>query len=103
MRNVSLFTGLAVLLFAACGTSISNIDKIQARLNKNKCRINREELIYSMQDLEYRQDTTFTEIPQTLIDDSLLVCPATNQFYLLVVDGNDRTVICPGGHGESSF
>lgn len=102
MRNVSLFTGLAVLLFAACGTS-TNIVKIQTRLNENKCRLNREELIFRMQDLEYLQDTTFNEIPQTLIDDSLLVCPATNQFYLLVVDGNDRAVICPQEHGESSF
>lgn len=102
MRNTLIC--IAVFLFvAACGTATSSIDEIRDRLNENSCRINREELVFQLQNLEYLQDTTFSEIPEFLLDDSLLVCPATSQLYVMVVDGNDRTIICPAGHGESSF
>ena len=94
---------IVCLLLAACGTTISSIDDIKARLNKNKCRINREELVFQMGELEYLQDTTFYEIPQLLLDDSLLVCPSNEEFYFMVVDGNDRSIGCPFLHGDSSF
>lgn len=103
MRYVLLLISLTFLLSASCGTSTSSIDKIQERLNENACRINREELIFQIQELEYRQDTTFKEIPQSFLNDSLLLCPATDQPYLMIVNGNDRMIRCPSGHGESSF
>ncbi len=103
-RQIPLLLCAAVLLMVtSCGTSVSNIDLIQERLSNNKCRINREELIFQMQEMEYLQDTTFTEIPQFLLADSLLVCPVTGQFYLFEADRNDRTIRCPAGHGVSSF
>ncbi|MEA3266055.1 MAG: hypothetical protein U9P42_03830, partial [Candidatus Fermentibacteria bacterium] len=89
---------------AACSTvTTSNIDDIQDRLIKNKCRITRQNLIFRINDLEYDMDTTFVEIPQSLIPDSLLVCPGTDSVYILETDGNDRTIICPAGHGATSF
>ena len=103
MRNVLLLIGLIVFLSASCGTSTSNIDKIQERLNRNKCRIYREELIFQIQELEYFQDTTFTDIPESFLDDSLLSCPVTALPYLMIVEGNNRTIRCPSGCGESSF
>lgn len=96
-------TVLFSLFFIACGTTTSNIDRIQERVDKNKCRMNREDLIFHIQDLEYFHDTTYIEIPQALLDDSLLFCPATGELYLLEVDGDDRMFICPAGHGDSSF
>lgn len=99
-----LFAGsIASLLLTACGTTVSNLDEIEERLNENRCRINREALIFEMAELEYFQDTTYYEIPQLLLDDSLLVCPLTDQFYLFVIDGNDRSIECPSIHGDSSF
>ncbi len=102
MKN-TLICIAAFLLVAACGTATSNIDEIRDRLNENSCRINREELIFQIRELEYLQDTTFAEIPQFLLNDSLLVCPSTGHHYTMVADGNDRTIICPAGHGESSL
>ena len=98
-----LFCVKALFIEAPFITAVSNIDMIHERISNNKCRINREELIFQMQEIEYLQDTTFTEIPQFLLADSLLVCPVTGQFYLFEADGNDRTIICPAGHGVSSF
>ncbi len=94
---------LTTLFSMACGTTTSNIDRIQERVDKNKCRMNREDLIYHIQDLEYLHDTTYIEIPQALVDDSLLSCPATGELYLLEADGDDRMIICPTGHGDSSL
>ena len=102
MKN-TLICIAAFLFVTACGTATSNIDMIKERLTENGCRINREELIFQMRELEYLQDTVYTEIPQPLLEDSLLVCPSTSQLYMMAVDGNDRTIICPAGHGESSF
>ncbi len=94
-----------VFLYAACisSTTTSNIDEIQERLNTNKCRINREELIFQIQELEYLQDTTFSEIPELHLDGSLLVCPVTSQTYRLTVDGDERSIVCNTEHGDSSF
>ena len=98
-----LLWAAVVLMVTSCGTAVSNIDLIQERLSNNQCRINREELIFQIKEIEYLQDTTFTVIPQSLLADSLLVCPATGQIYLFEADGNDRTIRCPAGHGASSF
>lgn len=106
MKKKQILLSLCVtvlLVVTSCGTAVSNIDLIQERLTNNECRINREELIFQVKEIEYLQDTTFTGIPQFLLDDSLLVCPATGQIYLFEADGNDRTIRCPAGHGESSF
>ena len=65
--------------------------------------INREGLIIQIEDLEYHMDTVFTGIPSDLLADSFTVCPVTLQPYTLSGDGNDRTITCPSGHGESSF
>ncbi len=103
MTRILIVGSIAIVLLTACGTTISSIDDITARLNKNRCRINREELIFQIGEQEYLQDTTFYEIPQLLFDDSLLVCPSNEQFYFMVVDGNDRSIECPSIHGDSSF
>jgi len=105
MRKTAILSFAAVILIiAACSTATtSNIDDIQERLITNRCRITRQNLIFRINDLEYEMDTTFVEIPQSLIPDSLLVCPGTGSIYMLETDGNDRTIICSAGHGVSSF
>lgn len=91
------------LLLVSCGATTSSIDEIRERLETNKCRLNREELIFQIRDQEYLQDTIYTEIPAILLQDSLLVCPSTGVHYTLVRDGDDRSIECPSGHGDSSF
>ncbi|MCK5842027.1 MAG: hypothetical protein KAH31_07660 [Candidatus Sabulitectum sp.] len=104
MRKTAILFFAIILLIAACSTAnTSNIDDIHDRLVKNKCRIARQNLIFRINDLEYGMDTTFVEIPQSLIPDSLLVCPGTGSIYILETDGNDRTIICSAGHGATSF
>ena len=103
MKSKLILSISAILLVAACGTKTFDIDMVRDRLNKNKCKINREDLIFQVSELEYLRDTTFTAVPTSLLEDSVCVCPATTQPYLLVFDGNDRTIACPVGHGESSF
>ncbi|MCK5785217.1 MAG: hypothetical protein KAH54_01520 [Candidatus Sabulitectum sp.] len=106
MRNILVVAGAVLLLFLSvwgCGSSTSTIDQITGRVNRNKCRINRECLIIQIEDLEYHMDTTFAGIPLDLLADSLVACPESLQPYTLSADGNDRMITCPSGHGESSF
>ena len=90
-------------ILVSCGTTTSSIDKIRERLETNKCRMNREELIFQINEQEYLHDTTYTEIPGFLLEDSTLTCPSSGEHYVLVRDGNDRSIECPSGHGNSSF
>ncbi len=101
MKKILLIALSLVLL--SCGTTTSSIDEIRERLEVNKCRLNREEVIFQMRDHEYLQDTTYTEIPGFLLEDSLYTCPSSGEFYSLVMDGDDRSIECPSGHGDSSF
>lgn len=103
MKVILFFSVLTVLLIAACGTSTSNIDEITRRINYNNCRLNREELIFQIRELEYNMDTTFTVLSPGLFSDSVLVCPVSGEPYTFVVDGGNRSIECPSGHGESSL
>jgi len=103
---IKLFFFASLLFLTACGSTSSgnlNIDEIRERLNQNSCRINREEAVFRIVDLEYIQDSLFTEIPEGSIDDSLLVCPVTGEFYVFLLEGEHRKVLCASGHGESLF
>jgi len=96
----------AVLLAGSCTTTTAeepNIDEIRDRLNRNACRITREDLIFQMGELEYLNDSTYTEIPSGLLADSLLFCPVTGDPYTMLIDDGDRFINCPAGHGESEF
>ncbi len=92
-----------ILFLTSCGTSTSSINEIEKRLIENSCRINREELIFQIHSIEYVQDTTFSEIPESLLPDSLLFCPSTGLNFILLVDGGNRKIECPSNHGDSSF
>ncbi len=103
MKKTLLLAFSLSLLLTSCGTSTSSIDEIRERLEVNKCRMNREELIFQIKDQEYLQDTTYTEIPGFLLEDSIFTCPSNGLYYTLVWDGDDRSIECPSGHGDSSF
>ncbi len=97
---------LLAFLFLSCGTETSNgpdIDMIRERLNENACGIVREDLIFRIEDLEFINDTTFTEIPLDLIAESLTVCPVTGEQLQMIVENRDRSIICPSGHGQTEF
>ncbi len=99
------------LLLLSCGTSSSSLDSFEEdelqmmrdRLNNNACRINRENLVFKLDDLEYEQDTTFVELPVDLLADSLCCCSETGSTYNLVVDVDHRYIECPSGHGNTEF
>jgi hypothetical protein len=103
MKTNTMILSAAALLALACATSISSFDEIQNRLNRNKCRINRESLVFAMQGLEYEMDTVFTSVPEDLLDDSLLVCPADSSLYVMITDGNNRKIQCSFCNEHSSF
>lgn len=103
MKKIPIISVFAFLFFFSCGTATSTLDGIEARMNNNKCKMAREAFITALCNLEYRQDTTFTEIPQSVFDDSINTCPVTGEFYIMIVDGDSREISCPSGHGESPF
>jgi hypothetical protein len=103
MRTKIIILSIVALLVLACGTSVSSLDEIQDRLNRNKCRMNREDLVFAIQGLEYEMDTVFTSIPQDLLDDSLLICPADSSLYVMITDGDNRRIQCSFCGGDSSF
>ncbi len=80
-----------------------NIDQIRARLDNNACRIIREELVYRIDELEFINDTTYSVLPVELLPDSILACPVTGEFFSMAVDGRNRLIQCPSGHGETEF
>lgn len=95
-----------VLVLVSCGSVTSdepNIDMIRDRLNRNACRIQREDLIFEIGELEFVNNTTYSEIPLELLPESLDVCPVTLEPYQLLVDGNKRRIVCPSGHGRTDF
>ncbi len=105
MRPVAA-AALLMLAIAACGTETSrppDLDMIRDRLNRNACRMVREELVFQMGELEFRNDSTYTAIPLELLPDSLVVCPVTSEALEMRVDGDDRSIRCPSGHGETRF
>jgi hypothetical protein len=94
----------AALLFLGCGTETSDdldIQAIRDRLNMNACRINREELLFQLGELEFVNDSTYLEIPAGMLPDSLLVCPVTGEMYQFSRHDGKAVIICPSGHGES--
>ncbi|PIE51876.1 hypothetical protein CSA37_09540 [Candidatus Fermentibacteria bacterium] len=101
----------SILFLIACGTSSSAIDSFEEdelqmmrdRLNNNACRINRENLIFNLESIEYEQDTTFAELPLDLFADSLYCCSQTGEAYKLFIDGGHRYIECPSGHGNTEF
>jgi len=93
----------AALLAVACGTTVSSLDEIESRLNRSKCRGNRENLVFVIQGLEYEMDTVFTTIPCDLLDDSLLVCSVDSSLYAMITDGNNRKIRCSFCNDDSSF
>ncbi len=101
-------TAAAVLLLSltGCGTEISDapdLDMIRDRLNRNACRMVREDLVFQMGELEFRNDSTYSAIPGELLPDSLLICPVTSETFEMLIDGDDRMIRCPSGHGETRF
>lgn len=99
-------TIVVFLLFLACGSQTSgepDLDMIRDRLDRNACRIVREDLVFEIVDLEFLNDTTYSEIPSGLLPDSLTACPVTLEALQLFVDGGDRKIVCPSGHGETEF
>jgi hypothetical protein len=93
----------ALLFTVACGTSISSLDEIENRLKRSKCRLNRENLVFAIEGLEYKMDTVFTDIPENLLNDSLQACPASGELYVMLVEGDNRRILCPVCQNESSF
>lgn len=97
----------SLILFSSCGSTSGsdgmNIDQIRARLDKNACRIRREELVYRIDELEFINDTTYSVLPAELLPDSLLACPVTGEFFSMAADGGDRLIQCPSGHGETEI
>lgn len=105
MRPVAA-AALLLLAIAACGTETSrppDLDMIRDRLNRNACSMVREELVFQIGELEFRNDTTYSAIPEELLPDSLLVCPVTSEALEIMTDGDDRSIRCPSGHGETRF
>ncbi|HOP26850.1 MAG TPA: hypothetical protein PLM22_06490 [Candidatus Sabulitectum sp.] len=95
-----------LFLLAGCGTETSDapdLDMIRDRLNRNACRMIREELVFQMGELEFRNDSTYSAIPGELLPESLLICPVTTEAFEMLVDGDDRMIRCPSGHGETRF
>lgn len=79
------------------------MDIIRDRLNRNACRIVRENLVFQLGKLEFLNDTTYMEIPGELLPESLVVCPVTDELLLFTVNGGRRKIACPAGHGETDF
>lgn len=106
MKRVLWFMTL-MLLIAGCGTETSGggleIEEIRERLQQNACRIQRDEFVFRLRDMEYRADSTYTAMPDSFPVDSLLFCPVTEEPYLMVVSGADRYIECPSGHGSTSL
>lgn len=102
MKKAYLIILLSILWFSACGTNTSNMEQIQQQIQKNGCELNRQALIYKIQDLEYNNDTVYTSLPCELLPDSLCVCPTDGSFYLLL-DSDERVIQCPNGHGSSKI
>lgn len=102
----ALFFLFFALLLISCGTQTSGEPDLQAirdRLDRNACRIVREDLVFQMVDLEYTNDTTYTEIPSLLLPDSVTACPVTQELWEFVISDGDRSVRCRSGHGETEF
>ena len=105
MKTILIFSISTFILFlsaSGCSTSTSNLEQIQQQLLENGCKLNRQELVYKIHDLEYENDTLYTELPFDLLPDSLCVCPADNSVYLLLEE-EDRVIQCPNGHGSSDI
>ena len=104
MKSLTLLVFLLIAL--SCGTEVSrgpDIDMIRDRLDRNACKIVREDLVFQMGELEFVNDTTYADIPFELLADSLSVCPVTEDQLLMVRDGNHRKIVCPSGHGQTDF
>ncbi len=105
MRIIHL-AAMLIIFLAGCGTRSSgemDIDEIRERLNRNSCRINRDQLVFALGDLEFHNDTTYAELPVELLADSLVRCPVSEEVYeMLRLDGS-RVLRCPSGHGETKF
>lgn len=105
MRIIHL-AALFALFLAGCGTRSSgdmDIDGIRERLNRNSCRMNREQLVFALGDLEFNNDTTYAELPMELLADSLVQCPVSGEAYGMIRLDGSRVLRCPSGHGETKF
>lgn len=105
MKPIAAATVL-LLSLTGCGTETSDapdLEMIRDRLNRNACRMIREELVFQMGELEFRNDTTYSAVPGELLPDSLLICPVTSELLEMLVDGDHRSIRCPSGHGETRF
>ncbi len=103
MKIIIISTAFVVILFAsACGTNTSNMEQIQQQIQQNGCELNRQELVYKLHDLEYNNDTLYTELPFELLPDSICVCPVDSSVYLLL-QGDNRVIQCPNGHGSNEI
>jgi len=103
MKIFIIFAIFIIVFFAsACGTNTSNLEQIQQQLLENGCKLNRQELVYKIHDLEYENDTLYTELPFELLPDSICVCPADSSVYLFL-QGDNRVIQCPNGHGSSEI
>ncbi len=103
MRIIIISATFVVILFAsACSTNTSNLEQIQQQLQENRCKLNRQELVYKIHDLEYNNDTLYTELPFELLPDSICVCPVDSSVYLLL-QVDDRIIQCPNGHGSNEI
>ncbi len=104
MRTVVFLTLVCLLLSCGAETSSSiEIEMIRDRLNRNACRIAREDLIFQINDLEFINDTSFTVIPFDMLAESLTVCPVTGEQFQMLVDNDDKKIVCPSGHGHTDF
>jgi len=102
IRTIVFSTVFLALL--GCGTQTTgeaDLDAIRARLDMNACRINREELMFRLGELEFVNDSTYQALPVELLPDSLLYCPVTIEPYEFTREDGSRIIRCPAGHGET--
>jgi hypothetical protein len=112
MIRFGLVASLAALIgLAACTTTHSGVpdpdtvDEIREELERTSCRNRMDDLAFRLRGL-LLADTTGSADPRelgALLDDSLLVCPSSEQSYLIEKRGDSWVVRCPVGHGSKSF
>lgn len=101
-----LFFASAFLLWPSCGTETSgeiDLEMIRDRLDRNACRIVREDLAFEIGELEFIEDSTFSAIPVDILEDSLLACPVTGEPFTMENEDGDRWILCPSGHGRTEL
>ncbi|MBD3370738.1 hypothetical protein GF402_10275 [Candidatus Fermentibacteria bacterium] len=109
-RPVSLLALVALVGMSACSLrsgvpDTDTVEEIREELDRTACRNRLDDLAFALRGLVLSDTTGSTDPARlcVLLDDSLLVCPATGGRYLIEEKGDEWVVRCPAGHGSESF